>query len=153
MPLPPNFFSVNSYDVKFMSFKFGNDIFITFEMPRSSFLMSFWKTNISLLFHQSVFRGPCLGLFRSFCLLNCYKERKNTVVLPGNFFFRPSMLCETFLQKQFKFKSFFFLHHFKHLCNHKRKKMSQVPSVHHNLKLSAATYKYSAYLGGVHKLR
>ena len=104
---PIKLFSVDSYGLKFMSLTFCNDIVITFEMPRSSFLMSFWKTNISLLFHQSVFRGPSLGLFRSFCLLNCYKERKNTVVLPGNFFFRPSMLCETFLQKQFKFKSFF----------------------------------------------
>jgi hypothetical protein len=27
---PTNFFSVDSYDLKFMSFKFGNDIFITF---------------------------------------------------------------------------------------------------------------------------
>ena len=30
---PTNFFSVDSYDLKSMSFKFGNDIFITFEMP------------------------------------------------------------------------------------------------------------------------
>ena len=37
------FFSVDSYDPKSMSFKFGNDIFITFEMPRSSFTMIFWK--------------------------------------------------------------------------------------------------------------
>ena len=29
----PHFFSVDSYDLKSMSFKFGNDIFITFEMP------------------------------------------------------------------------------------------------------------------------
>ena len=43
MPIPPNFFSVDFYDLKSMSFKFGNDIFITFEMPRSSFLMIFWK--------------------------------------------------------------------------------------------------------------
>ena len=28
-PIPPNFFSVDSYDLKSMSFKFGNDIFIT----------------------------------------------------------------------------------------------------------------------------
>ena len=40
-PIKP--FSVNSYDLKSMSFKFGNDIFITFEMPRSSFTMIFWK--------------------------------------------------------------------------------------------------------------
>ena len=33
---PTKKFSVDSYDLKFMSFKFGNDIFITFEMPGSS---------------------------------------------------------------------------------------------------------------------
>ena len=31
---PTNFFSIDSYDLKSMSFKFGNDTFITFEMPR-----------------------------------------------------------------------------------------------------------------------
>jgi hypothetical protein len=36
---PTNFFNVDSYDLKSFSFKFGNDTFITFEMPRSSFLM------------------------------------------------------------------------------------------------------------------
>jgi hypothetical protein len=36
-----------------MSFKFGNDIFIIFEMPRSSFLMSIAKMKISLLFRPS----------------------------------------------------------------------------------------------------
>ena len=30
---PTNFFSVDSNNLKSMSFKFGNDIFITFEMP------------------------------------------------------------------------------------------------------------------------
>ena len=50
----PTIFSVNSYDLKSMSFKFGNDIFITFEMPRGSFLMIF-----SLVFRPSVIRGPC----------------------------------------------------------------------------------------------
>ena len=44
---PTKLFSVDSYDLKSMSFKFGNDILITFEMPRSSFLMSFWKINVS----------------------------------------------------------------------------------------------------------
>ena len=52
MPLLPNFF-VDSYDLKSMSFKFGNDIFIIFEMPMSSFLMSVGKMNISLLFLPS----------------------------------------------------------------------------------------------------
>ena len=34
MPLPPNFFLlILTYDLKSMSFKFGNDFFITFEMP------------------------------------------------------------------------------------------------------------------------
>ena len=28
------FFSVDSYDLKSLSFKFGNDTFITFKMPR-----------------------------------------------------------------------------------------------------------------------
>ena len=32
LPLLPNFF-VDYFDLKSMSFKFGNDIFITFEMP------------------------------------------------------------------------------------------------------------------------
>jgi hypothetical protein len=31
------FFSGNSYDLKSLSFKFGNDTFITFEMPRVSY--------------------------------------------------------------------------------------------------------------------
>jgi hypothetical protein len=30
---PTKLFSVEFYDLKFMSFKFGNDIFISFEMP------------------------------------------------------------------------------------------------------------------------
>jgi hypothetical protein len=32
--IPTNFFSVNSYDLKSMSFKFCNDIFVGLEMPR-----------------------------------------------------------------------------------------------------------------------
>ena len=31
--IPTKLFSVDSYERKFMPFKFGNDIFITFEMP------------------------------------------------------------------------------------------------------------------------
>ena len=34
---PTKFFSVDSYDLKSLSFKFGNDTFITFEMPRVSY--------------------------------------------------------------------------------------------------------------------
>ena len=40
---PTKLFSVNFYDLKSMSFKFGNDIFIILDMPRSSFTMIFWK--------------------------------------------------------------------------------------------------------------
>ena len=49
---PIKLFSVDSYDLKSMSFKFGNDIFITFEMP-------FWKINILLLFRP--FASEVLG--------------------------------------------------------------------------------------------
>ena len=47
---PTKFFSVDSYDLKLVSLKFGNDIFITFEMPGSSYKMPFWKIIIPLLF-------------------------------------------------------------------------------------------------------
>ena len=47
---PIKYFSVDSYEMKLKSFKFGNDIFITFEMPRVAYIMSIWKINISLLF-------------------------------------------------------------------------------------------------------
>ena len=64
IPLPPVFlssFSVNSYDRKFMSFKFGNDVFITFEMPRVAYTMiHILENHISLQFPPSVVRGPCL---------------------------------------------------------------------------------------------
>ena len=56
---PVKLFSVDFYDLKSMSFKFGNDIFITFEMPRSSFIMPFWKINILLLFRP--FASEVLG--------------------------------------------------------------------------------------------
>jgi hypothetical protein len=36
---PTKCFSVDSYDLKSLSFKSSNDTFITFEKPRSSFLM------------------------------------------------------------------------------------------------------------------
>ena len=61
MPLPP-FFSVDSYDLKFMSFKFGNDVFITFEMPGSSYSRPVDKFPISLQFRPSVIRGPWVAL-------------------------------------------------------------------------------------------
>ena len=37
---PNKLFFVDSFDLRFMSFKFGNDIFIIYEMPRSSLLIS-----------------------------------------------------------------------------------------------------------------
>ena len=58
MPLPPNFFSVNSYDLKSVSFQFCNDIFITFEMPGVAYSRPVDKIHISLLFRPSVIRGP-----------------------------------------------------------------------------------------------
>ena len=54
---PTKLFSVDSYDLKSRSFKFGNDIFITFEMPRVAYIMSIGKINISLLFRPFVIRG------------------------------------------------------------------------------------------------
>ena len=54
---PIKYFSVDSYDLKSRSFKFGNDIFITFEMSRVAYIMSVGKINISLLFRPSVLRG------------------------------------------------------------------------------------------------
>ena len=57
---PTNFFSVDSNNLKSMSFKFGNDIFITFEMPGVAYSMSFDKIHISLQFRPSVIRGPCI---------------------------------------------------------------------------------------------
>ena len=50
---PIKLFSVDFYDLKSISFKFSNDIFITFWNARSSFLMSVGKMNISLLFRPS----------------------------------------------------------------------------------------------------
>ena len=55
---PTKLFSVDSYDLKFMPFKFSNDIFITFEMPRVADNRPVRKINISLLFRPSVIRGP-----------------------------------------------------------------------------------------------
>ena len=70
-------FSVHSYDLKSMSFKFGNDIFITFEMPRP-----IGKINISLLFRPSVIRGPCLrSLINGYTRLLFSSEKSS---LPAN---------------------------------------------------------------------
>ncbi len=55
---PIKFFSVDSYDLKSLLFKFGNDAFITFEMLRVSYRRPVGKMNISLLFRPSVIRGP-----------------------------------------------------------------------------------------------
>ena len=55
---PIKYFSVDSYDLKSVFFKFGNDIFITFEMPRVAYIMFVGKINISSLFRPSVIRGP-----------------------------------------------------------------------------------------------
>jgi hypothetical protein len=48
---PFKLLSVDFYDLKSTSFKFGNNVFFFFEMPRSSFLMFVGK--ISLLFRPS----------------------------------------------------------------------------------------------------
>ena len=64
---PTNFFSVDSNNLKSMSFKFGNDIFITFEMPGVAYSMSFDKIHISLQFRPSVIRGPCLKPSKVVC--------------------------------------------------------------------------------------
>ena len=55
MPLPSIFF----YDLRSMSFKFGKDIFITFEMPGVAYSRPVDKIHISLQFRPSVIRGPC----------------------------------------------------------------------------------------------
>ena len=62
---PSNFFSTNSYDLKSLSFKFGNDTLFTFEMPRVSYRRLVDKMNISLLFRPSVIRGPWTALLES----------------------------------------------------------------------------------------
>jgi hypothetical protein len=59
MLLPSTFFSVDPYDLKSRSFKFSNDIFITFEIPRVAYIISVGKVNLSLLFCPSVIRVPC----------------------------------------------------------------------------------------------
>ena len=53
-----NFFSVDSYDLMSLSFKFGNDTFVTFEMPRVPYRRPIVNMNILLIFRPSVIRGP-----------------------------------------------------------------------------------------------
>jgi hypothetical protein len=53
---PKKLFSVYSYDLKSLSFKFGNDIFITFEIPWVAYNRPVLKINILLLFRPSVIR-------------------------------------------------------------------------------------------------
>ena len=55
---PTIFFSVDFYDLMSMSFKFGNDIFITFEMATVAYSRPVDKIYISLQFRPSVIRGP-----------------------------------------------------------------------------------------------
>ena len=50
MANPIKFFSVDSSDLKTMSFKLCNDIFIAFRIPGSSYKSSIGKITISLLF-------------------------------------------------------------------------------------------------------
>ena len=57
------FFSVDSYDLKSLSFKFRNDTFITFEMQRVAYKRPFWKIYNSLLFRP--FASEVLALFQS----------------------------------------------------------------------------------------
>ena len=59
---PTNFFSVDFYDLKSMSLKFGNDIFITFEMPGVAYSRPVDKIHISLQFRPSIIRGPCIRI-------------------------------------------------------------------------------------------
>ena len=61
---PTIFFSIDSYDLKSMSFKFGNDIFITFEMPRVAYSKPVDKIHISLQFRPSVNRGPWTSTYK-----------------------------------------------------------------------------------------
>ena len=65
MPLPPNFFSVDSYNLKSLSFEFGNIIFITFEILRVAYNRPVRKINISLLFRPSVI-SPWLNLAKQY---------------------------------------------------------------------------------------
>jgi hypothetical protein len=60
-----NFFSVDFYILKSLLFKFGNDTFIIFEMPRVSYNKPDRKIYISLQFRPSVIRGPWVNTVRN----------------------------------------------------------------------------------------
>ena len=60
-------FSVDSYDLKYMSFKFSNDIFIAFEMARSILHYDILENYISLLFCPSVSSKKGVRFFSNFC--------------------------------------------------------------------------------------
>ena len=59
---PTIFFSVDSYDLKSMSFKFGSDIFITLKCQGHPTVRPVDKIHISLQFRPPVIRGPCSTL-------------------------------------------------------------------------------------------
>ena len=83
---PTSFFSVDSYDLKSMSYKFGNDIFINFEMPGLAYSRPVDKIHISLQFRPSVIRGPCLSVYFIVPRLN------NLLQLPWPGFFTITIL-------------------------------------------------------------
>ena len=83
MPVLSNFF---------LLIEFGNDIFITYEMPMSSFLMSFWKINISLLFRPSVIRGPWSRLCELY--RTQIRLKKKTFTRKGRFMFTSRKLVK-----------------------------------------------------------
>ena len=66
---PIKLFSVDFYDLKSMSIKLGNYIFITFEIPRVVayiYIMAFWKANTSLQFRpfdSEVLDSPSFGYY------------------------------------------------------------------------------------------
>ena len=78
---PTNFFSVDSYDLKSMSFKFCNDVFITFEMPGSSYSRPIDKIHISLQFRPSVIRGPWVNIYKPRLIMARVQYRQITEVL------------------------------------------------------------------------
>ena len=81
---PTKLFSVDSSDLKSMSFKFGNDIFITFEMPRVSYILKVQaqKTKF-LLFRPSVIRGPWAEVLHS--VVQIWAGRRRRVVIVATF--------------------------------------------------------------------
>ena len=78
---PTKLFSVDFYVLKSMSFKFGNDILITFEMPGVAYSRPVDKIHISLQFRSSVIRGPWI------CTLSiiCFKRRGSVIKTKLNY--------------------------------------------------------------------